>query len=179
MTLSFWIPNCYWRIALEGNPIGTEETIKTIEDIFKDYVIVCAADIVIDGKAGITATSDSILRNNIRIIDGKGKKHYALAETDLSSELALMLVNIQPMFAKMFGQLGDGMHFYAFEVKDKKGNNLIDETKEGEFVVAHSKTVFKWRLPLVSLLENKVCPEDKEQMKGNWKFCPFHGVELK
>lgn len=59
MTLSFWIPNCYWRIALAGNPIGTEKTIKTIEDIFEDYVIVCAADILIDGTAGITSTPDS------------------------------------------------------------------------------------------------------------------------
>ena len=179
MTLSFWIPNSYWRIALAGNPIGTEKTIKTIEDIFEDYVIVCAADILIDGTAAITSTPDSILRNNIRVIDRKGKKYYALAEADLSSELALMLINIKPMFAKMFGQMGSGMYFYAFEVKDKKGNNLIDETKEGEFVVAHSNTIFKWRLPLVSLLENKICLEDNEEMKGNWKFCPFHGVELK
>lgn len=119
------------------------------------------------------------MRNNIRVIDRKGKKHYALAEADLSSELALMLINIQPMFAKMFGQMGNGMHFYAFEVKDKKGNNLIDETKEGEFIVAHSNTIFKWRLPLVSLLKSKVCSEDNEEMKGNWKFCPFHGVKLK
>jgi len=28
------------------------------------------------------------------------------------------------------------------------------------------------------MVGKKTCPEDQEQLNGNWEYCPWHGVEL-
>ena len=83
------------------------------------------------------------------------------------------------MFSQMLGKMGEGMHFYFFNIKDKDGKNIIDEYKKGKFSVLHSNKEFEYQLPLVTLLPSKKCPIDNAEMKGNWNYCPFHGVELK
>lgn len=79
----------------------------------------------------------------------------------------------------MLGQMGDGMHFYLFKVQDENGNPTIDEYKEGSFTVKHSDKEFNYTLPLVALMPSKICTVDQAEMKGNWKYCPFHGNLLK
>jgi len=178
MKLAFWIPNSYWRIALEGNPEVKDESIKLLESIFENYVVMCFADVQIITGGGFTFTSKIDLKNTASIIDDKKNVYYPLQEKDFSIELNTILDNIRPMFAKMLGQLGEGMHFYLFEIKDKKGVNIINEFEKGNFTVKHSNDEFKWNLPLPALLPSKYCPTDNEIMKGNWSFCPIHGVKL-
>ena len=59
MKFSFWIPNSYWRIALEGNPQVTEETITKLESLFQEYVLVYMADIKIH-TGGTMSYTDKI-----------------------------------------------------------------------------------------------------------------------
>ena len=48
----------------------------------------------------------------------------------------------------------------------------------GNFKVDIANESFVWKLPLVSLMEEKICPVDQQKMEGNWIFCPFHGEKL-
>ena len=72
-----------------------------------------------------------------------------------------------------------GMHFYFFKVQDEDGKTAIDEYQEGSFTIKHSDKEFSYTLPLVALMPGKKCPVDHAEMKGNWKYCPFHGDLLK
>ncbi|MET2986128.1 hypothetical protein [Aureibaculum conchae] len=177
MKLSFWIPSSYWRISLEGNSDISEEIIEKIESTFDDYMVLCLADIEVNGD-NLTYTSKSDLEKTATIIDKNKKSYTPLSDEVIPHETNEILKSIKPMFAQMFGQLGKGMHFFLFKVKYENNENIINEFKEGEFIVKHSGKEFKWTLPLPALLPNKYCPIDNEEMKGNWVFCPFHGEKL-
>lgn len=178
MSLSFWIPTSYWRVTLDGNTQIPPETIKLIESVFENYVFVCAADIQIDNNGIMTFTADSVLRKTISIIDIEGNTYHPLTIDQISSDTKTIIAGIKPMFAQMLGKMGEGMHLYLFEIKDKKKNNIINEMENGGFTIKHSNHEFIWTLPLVTMLPPKYCPIDNEEMKGNWNFCPIHGEKL-
>jgi hypothetical protein len=178
-TLVWWIPTEYWRLATKGNSMVTEEAIKQIEDTFSPYVLVCAADLS-SNVAGVIKTSpEAELREKITFIDKNGKKYKPLEKDEVSEEAFTIANYMKPVLGQALGKIGEGMHFYFFKVKDDKGEDLIQATKEGAFnIVIDEKQDFKWTLPIPTLMPPKFCPVDKEKMKGHWKFCPIHGNKL-
>lgn len=178
ISIAWWLPNCYWRIALADNEQIPQETITQIEDTYKDYLFLCSANIQIHLNGTMTFIEEDELREFLSIADKNGKIYYPLENDLLSDDLKLFNEMMKPMFAQMLGQLGEGMHFYFFEIKDKKGNNVINENMNDDFIVKHSNKEFKFNLPLVTLMEPKFCPIDSVEMKGNWMYCPYHGTKL-
>jgi len=178
MSFTFWIPTSYWEIALKDSPSVSPGYVNYISSLFQDYVFICALDLEINTNATMTYTLEQDLRNSISIVDGNGMDYFPLENDQITEEVFLMSESLSPMFAQMLGQMGEGMHFYFFEIKDKQGNNIIDEYTKGEFTVKHSNHDFKFQLPLVCLLPPKTCPKDGAEMKGNWNYCPFHGEKL-
>jgi hypothetical protein len=178
MTLTFWIPSSYWRIALEDSPQVAPELINQIEKAFEDLMVVCALDLDINLDGTMTYTKEQDLRKSILILDSIGNSHFPLTDAQLSPEALAFSEAISPMFAQMLGQMGQGMHFYFFKIKDSNGANVINEYQKGRFTIKHSGKEFEYLLPLVTLLPSKKCPIDGAEMKGNWNFCPIHGVKL-
>ncbi|WP_196886382.1 hypothetical protein [Aureivirga sp. CE67] len=180
MTGTLWIPSSYWRIALTNSPDVTPETIDLIEESFKDYVLICALKMEqISNGTNVRFDSEEIIRKNILIKDINGRVFKPIPDEEVELSTRMLLSNLKPFFAQTLGKMGQGMHFYIFEVKDSSGVNIINEYEEGEFSVLHSGNEVKWDLPLSSLIDDKICPIDNEAMNGKWKFCPFHGNELK
>ena len=136
------------------------------------------ADIEIHTGGTMSYTDKFDLEKSTSLVDQNGKTHLPLSAKEIPSETLTTLKGMSPMFAKMLGKMGEGLHFFLFKVKDKKKKNIINEYQEGNFIVKHSNKEFKWSLPLPSLLPNKYCPIDNQEMKGNWTFCPFHGENL-
>lgn len=178
MSLTFWIPPSYWAISLKNSPDADEATIDNLNTVFKDVIFICVLDMELHSAGTMTYTSEKNLRRSISIVDAQGNTYSPLKEKELSQSLIRMSNTLKPMFAKMLGQMGEGMQFYFFEVKDAVGNNLINELKEGDFTVKHSNREFYYDLPIVELLAPKNCPTDGAVMKGNWNYCPIHGTKL-
>ena len=178
MSLTFWIPNTYWRIALTNNPNIDEELVDHIESIFENYIFVCIADIEFTSQGTMNYTDEKNLRKSLSLVDSLGNKYLPLQDKQLDPEMVELIDGIRPMFAQMFGQMGEGMNFFLFEVKDKNGKNIIDENEENTFKINHSNKSFEFNLPIVSLMAPQACPVDNEEMKGNWNYCPIHGVKL-
>ncbi len=178
MSMTFWIPNAYWRMALADNPTIDEELVEHIESMFENYIFVCIADVEIGSYGTMNYSDEKVLRKSLSLVDSLGNKYLPLQDKQLDPEMVELLVGIRPMFAQMFGQLGEGMNFYLFEVKDKNGKNIIDENEVNTFTIKHSDKSFEYNLPIVSLMAPKACPVDGEEMKGNWNYCPIHGVKL-
>ena len=88
------------------------------------------------------------------------------------------LTVFQPTLAKFLGQFGEGMCVVLFEAKKIDGKPAIDITKVNHFTLSWEQANLKWTLPFASILPFKYCPVDNEQMKGNWNYCPFHGIKL-
>jgi hypothetical protein len=139
--------------------------------------------VAVDGKignfGGVTYESESSIRNSIRLIDNQRNNYRPLSTETVNADMKNFLSMMKPVFVNMLGPLGQNMHFFLFPPKNEAGQDIADAKKEGTFSVKLNQREFKWRLPLGSLLAPKICPVDGERLSGAWKFCPWHGVELK
>ena len=59
------------------------------------------------------------LEKNVILVDENGKKHYPISDKEIPTETNTILKGMSPMFAKMLGQMGEGLHSFLFKVKDK------------------------------------------------------------
>ncbi len=178
MALTFWIPTSYWRLALEGSPNVTEESIQLIEQTFEAYLFVCVLELTMDAGAEMTFKEESQIRKGLYARAHGNKVLLPLKDKDIPETTLYFMETMKPMFEQMLGQMGKGMHFYLFDNQDKNGNMLVDEYEKGSLIIKHSDHEFNFELPLVILLPDKFCPTDNAVMKGNWNFCPMHGVKL-
>jgi hypothetical protein len=126
----------------------------------------------VEGRSKEALAADIVLRDGLR------NTYRPLKESELPEIVRVIIERMEPTFAQLIGQLGSGMHIYAFQAQDNKGKSLIRATQEGNFSVSFSGKVFNWHTPLVSLLPPKYCPSDNAEMQGDWLFCPYHGIKL-
>lgn len=177
MQLVWWLPNEYWKVAFSQTNTVPPEVAGKVQDMIKDYVIICAGDMKFIKTELFFKTKNEILPV-LSLTDSAGKKYYPLAAKDITEDAVMVEEILKPMFSKIIGQMGAGINIFYFKVKDKNGKNIIDPYAKELFTVNMGETAFTWQLPIVSLLPPKFCPVDKEKMKGNWNFCPVHGDKL-
>jgi hypothetical protein len=178
MSLTWWIPTEYWRISLKGNHQVPPETVDHIENLFKDYIMIWACDLSINTNGSMIFSKEEDIATSIAILDQNRKEHRPLKETDIDEEALAIAKNMKPIFAQAIGQMGSGLNFFIFKVFDESNKSLINASHPGQFTVVHSNSEFLWKLPLPTLMPAKICPVDKEKMKGNWIYCPIHGGKL-
>jgi hypothetical protein len=178
-TLVWWIPEEFWKYTFEQDSSITKELSEQIMEYFRPYTMVLVADGVIGSFGGIEYTSEQVLRKNIRIIDNSGKSYYSVDEDDINADTKNFLALMEPILVNMLGPMGKNMNFYVFPAKTSSGQKIADPYSTGTFSVKFDERDFKWRLPLGSLIPTKKCPVDGEEMNGAWKYCPWHGTQLK
>jgi hypothetical protein len=178
MTLVWWIPEEYWRVSLSDNPNVTTEQLEDFLAAFRPYLLVA----VVDGKmgiSGITFVPEDTIRPRLQLTDAGGNKYSPLTATEVGKQAKDVLSVMKPILSNAMGQMGENMSFFFFPAADKGSKKIAEATHEGQFAIDLGERKFRWRLPLGSLLPTKVCPIDGEHLNGAWKFCPWHGAELK
>jgi hypothetical protein len=179
MTTVWWIPEEFWRASFAQAPMLAETQVEEFLKVLRPYTLIA----VIDGKigmfGGITFKSEAEIRAHISIKDNEGTFYEPLREDQIDADIKNFLSMMTPLFANMLGPMGQNMHFFLFPAAKANGQKIADAKKEGLFFVKLGEQLFSWRLPLGSLLPQKLCSVDGEKLNGAWKFCPWHGVELK
>jgi hypothetical protein len=161
-------------------PSGKEWSIlEIVSKVLRPYMIIVAIDGKIGNFGGVTYKPEPTIRNSIQVIDNQGNSYRPLSNEEIDADTKNFLSMMQPVLANMLGPMGQNMHFYLFPPKNKAGQDIASAKKEGAFSLILDKRQFNWRLPLGSLLAPKICPVDGEKLSGAWKFCPWHGAELK
>lgn len=178
LTMNFWIPTNYWEVTAEATPDVTPEIAEQLKMIMKPYIIVLTAHTPISTGLGFDFADETTMRNSIKLVDSEGNKYKPLKNEDVEYDAMNIIGSMKPVFSQMIGEMGRGMHFYIFENVNAEGEPIVNEDDEGSFTIIHSGRSFRYSTPLVALMPPKNCPVDNVQMKGNWKFCPIHGVEL-
>ena len=179
MKMIWWIPEEFWRVSFEQDPNMTAAQAEQFIKVLRPYMVIVVVDGKIGAIGGVTYKPQITIQNSIQIVDREGTHYRPLSDEKIDADTKNFLSMMKPVFVNMLGPMGQNMHFFLFPSKNKKGQNIAVAKKEGTFSVKLDKREFKWRLPLGSLLPPKVCPVDGEKMSGAWKFCPWHGVELK
>lgn len=178
MTLVWWIPPEYWRAAFAAMatvPLDkAEEMISSIRDV--------NVFVVADGKIGafgaVDYTPAQDLQKNIKLTDARNNVVPLIPEAKQSNATKSMVSVTKPILANTLGEFGKNVSLFIFEGKNKDGSRRLDPTKPGGFTVTVNGEEFRWRLPLGSLLPDKICPKCGETFPGDFAFCPFDATQL-
>lgn len=174
--MALWFPYNFWQLIGERMKSSSDFT-QYITDEMSNYMMFAVVDYHIT-SSGVIFKSEEEIRKSIKLYDSAGNVYAPLDNKDISPSAIQLLKNFQPVMAQMLGQFGEGMRVFLFESKKKNGEPAIDVSKTNSFTLNWGSTGLKWILPFASVLPPKYCPVDKEQMKGNWNYCPVHGVKL-
>jgi hypothetical protein len=173
----WWMPEEFWRVTNEGSG-QTEEQLEELLAMLRPYTLIAVVDGTIGPFGGITYVPEPTLRTSVWLVDGAGDTYRPLPEEQIDPDTRNLIAVFRPLLANMLGEMGEHMVFVAFPATDGQGHRIAEATKEGRFSVRVGQEEFEWRLPLGSLVPQKICPVDGELLGGAWKFCPWHGAEL-
>ena len=178
ITFVNWIPEEFWRISVAQGPTASAALTEEITKVFRPYIVL----LTYTGKAGpfggVTYSSEETIRATIQIRDSKGNRYRPLNEDAIGPDTRNFLQMIKPLFANMFGQMGQNMRVFLFPAKNEVGDKVAEAKKEGVFWVELGGKEFRWKLPLGSLLAPKICPMCVEKLSGAYNFCPWDGTKL-
>jgi hypothetical protein len=175
----WWIPVEFWEVSLTANGALTPQQIERFSKVVGAYFIVAAVDGTIGPMGGADFISEPDLRAKIKLVDSKGRSYVPIADEKISSDMRNLTQVMRPMFTNLMGPLGANIRFFMFPTRDAEGREIANPRAAGSFDVMLGERRFHWRLPLGSLVEAKVCPEDGEVLNGAWSYCPWHGTKLK
>lgn len=175
MTIGF--PYNFWEIIGEQMKVSPE-FVENIVTQMKDYMMFCVVDYTTT-SSGINFKTDEEIRKSIKLTDSSKNVLKPLADTDISADAKKLLQNLKPLMAQMLGQFGEGMRIYLFKPKKLNGQSAFNVLTKNNFTLSWNTTSLNWQLPLSSVLPPKFCSIDNEKMKGNWEYCPIHGIKLK
>jgi hypothetical protein len=176
MELVWWIPQEFWEASFAGNPNVTAASKAEFLGVLQDYQIV-AVVYVKTSVAGFTevAPEADILAN--LHFESDGKRIDPVEASKIAPGAQAILGAIRPLVTGMLGQLGQSMHFVVYPSRDGT-KRLVDPMQASAFQVSLYDQVFRWRLPLASLLPRKIDPKTHEEFPGNFDFNPYTGGKL-
>jgi hypothetical protein len=179
--LLWWIPTDFWARSAEtkgGDPAKTANDMQAING----YTVVFAFAAKVGSLGQFDFVSPQELEQNIVIRDSEGNEYAALSDiTDGAKNLAGI---IKPMLANAMGKAGENSTMMFFPGKTKAGLPMADPKVAGSLrvviknVVGVPEDIYEWKTPLTSFVAPVYCPIGKEQLNANWKFCPWHGVQI-
>jgi hypothetical protein len=179
LTMVWWVPNDFWRVTLQQEKVAASR-IEEFLSVLRPYMIVVVADGKMNASGKASFRSEADIRNHTRIIDAQGTEYSALPKDQVGPGAKSVLEVMQPILSNVLGQFGNNFHFLVFPGLNSKKEPIADARTAGVFRVRLERgREFVWSLPLTSLLPEKKCPVDGQKMRGDWRYCPFHGAELK
>ncbi|PTX58371.1 hypothetical protein C8N46_11416 [Kordia periserrulae] len=171
----WWIPTEYWEVVLNGSNVIPAEDIEPFTNTLDEYILVGSM------HAEMTQYGDFKPKYiNLQLKDSKGNIYEELKSSEISAEYHEILSSLKPSMTETLGELGRQMKFHVFKKTGKDGKLIAPMNQYGEFTILFNKNnKFNYKLPLGSMVEEKMCPQDNELLNGNWRFCPWHGKKLK
>ena len=173
----WWIPVDFW----EASARQTGDSTSQFQSL-RDYTMVVVAAGNVGTFGSIQWISEKDLRSSIRLRDEAGTEYEPFRT--VSGDVAVFAAVIRPVLINALGPLGQHMEVFLFPARDAKGKFISDAKTPGKFSIVLNEiegfgaSLHEWNLPLSSLSPPKFCPQGKEKVLANWKFCPWHGNKL-
>ena len=176
--LAIWMPTYFWGLVARQMQIP-DGTLQMITNEVGNYMMFLVVDYtMVPGGSTMTFMSEDDLRKSIKLVDASKMISLPLSSDKITGTTQTMIDAMLPVFQKLFGQFGQGMHIFLFDGKNANGKPLFDPSLPGSFSLVWEDAHLKWSLPFSCMMPVKYCPVDHEKMQGNWSYCPIHGVKL-
>jgi hypothetical protein len=179
ITIVWWLVPEFWRAALAASGTVPADKIHELVSSIRDVNVFVVIDAKVSGFGGADYVPADELQKKLAVWDGQGKPVPMIPSEKQSSATKNLLAMMKPVMANMLGEFGKNTAFFVFEGKGQHGSRRIDPSMPGSLVVKLNAEEFRWRLPLGSLLPQKICPKCNETFPGNYAFCPFDATPLK
>lgn len=175
-----WLPPEFIEIFISQLKLSQID-LEKLMNMMKEHMIFIITDAKIEVSQQNTVTTfktDDQIRKSIKLIDSSNKSMSPINNNELSKDMSDFISGMKPALDKLLGEHGKGMNIYIFKNKLIKGEQSFNIRTKNKFTISFNSSKFTWNLPLVCTLPDRFCPVDKEKMKGNWNFCPIHGVNI-
>ena len=172
-----WLPTAFWEIVAQQMNAAPEAMEMIVQEM-DQYHMFGVVDYGSPSTGVMDFASEEELRKSIKYIDSSKTIFLPLKNDEITPKARQLVQTMEPMLKQVLGQFGGGMRIFLFRAKKVNGMNAMDVRAKNSFRLSWGQTNLLWSLPLASLMPPKYCPVDKEKMKGNWSFCPFHGTKL-
>ena len=173
----WWVPTEYWSVVFSQDPTASEAEKEGIIEMLKDYVVVLVIKGNVGFFGGITYSSLDDIKP-ITNVNYKGEKLTMVDDKKVSPDMLNFISMIKPMMRNMMGPMGENMHLFLYQSPANKSLLPIDPYSTNNLSFTLGDFNKDIDLPLSCLLEEKICPNDKQELNGKWNFCPTHGAKL-
>ncbi len=178
LTIVIWMPDEYWRAALES---GGRLTAKAIDEFIKavhPYTFVAVVDARIEAAGAFSYPDADELRTTVTVEDAAGNAYPPIAQDKLNAQVKNVMAVYKPLLANMMGNMGSHFELIVFPAVAKDGGRIAEAARDGSFTVHVSDAKFHYRLPLGSVLPPVVDDKTGEIFPGSYHFNPFTGNKL-
>jgi hypothetical protein len=177
LTMALWMPDEFWRIALQSSGRMTDKGIADYIAVMHPYSLLA----VVDAQKGITAlryTDTDTLVNEATIEDSHGNRYKPLAPDSVTEDIRNLIQTMRPLLANMMGAMGQHMEFLVFPSTDKDGHPIADPKSDGSLTLHIGDVAMRYRLPIGSILPPAFDPKTGESFPGSYHFNPYTGAAL-
>lgn len=176
--VGWWLTDQYWELVVGANPNFDAASKRDILRILGENTLFLVAIGVRDQEEMVRFPSFEGLKNTMTLYGQDSLEYFPLEDDELSEDFLFVLDIFRPVYAKMLGQFGENLHFFAFPKTNSKGELIANPLESTDITLAAGGKSFSWELPLSALVPEKRCPDDNALLNGTWNYCPFHGTEL-
>ena len=177
LTVSMWMPDEFWRIALKNSGRMTDKGIADYIAVMHPYILIA----VMDAQRGITAfryTDADTLVNEATIEDLHGNTYRPLAPDAIAEDIRNLIQTMRPLLSNMMGAMGQHMEFLVFPSMNKDGRFIGDPKSDGSLTLHLGEVALRYRLPIGSILPPALDPKTGESFPGSYHFNPYTGGKL-
>ncbi len=177
LTISMWMPDEFWRIALKSSGRMTDKGISDYIAMMHPYTFIA----VMDAQRGITNfryTDADTLINESTIEDSRGSTYRPLAPDSVSEDIRNLIQTLRPLLTNMMGVMGQHMEFFVFPSVDDGGHLIADPMSDGFLTLHVGDAAMRYRLPIGSMLPPAFDQKTGESFPGSYHFNPYTGGKL-
>lgn len=174
----WWMPREYWEASLSQQQALDPSIRKTIIDTLGDYDVVAVVEGSMADDMQFRFVTENEIRDATHLLDTKGNALDPLRENDVPPKVASLLASLKPVLSSNMGPVGKSMHFMVFPGNDKQGSRRVDPSGNGRMQVKTRSNTYVFRLPLGSLLPNKVDAATGDLFPGDYLYSPYSGATL-
>jgi hypothetical protein len=178
LNVIWWLPEEFWTTSIAANANVKPAQIQMFTKFVHPYFIVGVVSGKIVTFGPPTYRTEAEIRSLIKVKDSDGTIYPPLATDKVAASVPALEALMRPGMTKMLGPLGENMNFYVFPGSRKDGTRVCDAGTRGVCEVDLGERVFKWKLPLESVLPKQKCPVCGEVLSGAYKYCPYDGTNL-
>ena len=169
---------------LSGNSSVGDAENKLFNDLLQGVaiIIIAQADLSSSGAFDFYTNEEVVENMQVSVENSTGKNWILAPLQEMSSDLEIIVAQLETIFKAPFGRLGKNAHFYLFKNKTNSSTRLINPYQKGRLTIRLSKRNGELltagvEMPLDGLFIPRTCPNGK-RAHVSWNFCPWSGERL-